>query len=82
MNVLCIINLHFLAKSTVLCFSLKEGRSAMTSFLDICYGYNAGVIGTIYYYLDANTFGMVPTWHYGILRGYCNCYLIIMYECL
>ena len=54
----------------------------MTSFLDICYGYDAGVIGTIYYYLDANTFGMVATWHYGILRGYCNCYLIIMCECL
>ena len=28
---------------------------AMTSFLDIHYGYDAGVIGTIYYYLDANT---------------------------
>ena len=54
----------------------------MTSYLDICYGYDVGVIGTIYDYLDVNTFGMVPTWHYGILRGYCNCYLIIMYECL
>ena len=50
----------------------------MTSFLDIRYGYDAGVIRTVYYYLDTNTFGMVPTWHYGILRGYCNCYLIIM----
>ena len=50
----------------------------MTSFLDICYGYNVSVIRTIYYYLDMNTFGMVPTGHYGILRGYCNYYLIIM----
>ena len=54
----------------------------MTLFLDIRYGYDAGVIRTVYYYLDANTFGMVPTWHYGILRGYSNCYLIIMCECL
>ena len=55
---------------------------AMTSFLDIRYAYDASVIRTIYYYLDANTFGMVPTWNYGILRGYCNCYLIIMCTCL
>ena len=54
----------------------------MTSFLDIRYGYSADVIGTIYYYLDVNTFGMVPTWHYGILRGYCNCYFILMCKCL
>ena len=54
---------------------------AMTSFHDIHYGYNADVIGTVYYYLDANTFGMVPTWHYGILRSYCNC-IIIRCECL
>ena len=33
----------------------------MTSFLDIHYGYDADVIGTIYYYLYANTFGIVPT---------------------
>ena len=55
---------------------------AMTSFIDIHYGYDASVIRTVYYYLDANTFGMVPTWHYGILRGYWNCCLIIMCECL
>ena len=54
----------------------------MTSFLDIHYGYDVGVIRTVYYYLNPNTFGMVPTWHYGILRGYCNCYLIIMCKCL
>ena len=49
----------------------------MTLFLDIGYGYDADVIGTVYYYLDTNTFGMVPTWHYGILRGYCNYYLYL-----
>ena len=54
----------------------------MTSFLDICYGYDVDVIGTVYYYLDANTFGMVSTWHYGILRGYCNCYFILICKCL
>ena len=32
----------------------------MTSFLDIHYGYDMGMIKTIYCYLDANTFGMVP----------------------
>ena len=48
MNVLCIINLHAVAKSTILCFSLEEGRSAMTSFLDIHYGYDAGVMQTVY----------------------------------
>ena len=32
----------------------------MTSFLDICYGYDTGMIKTVYCYLDANTFGMVP----------------------
>ena len=32
----------------------------MTSFLDICYGYDMGMIKTVYCYLDANTFGMVP----------------------
>ena len=56
--------------------------SAMTLVLDILYGYHADVIGTIYYYLDMNTFGMVPTWYYDILRGYCNCYLILMCKCL
>ena len=40
----------------------------MTSFLDICYRDDAGVMGS----LEENTFGMVPTWHYGILRGYIN----------
>ena len=54
----------------------------MTLFLDIHYGYNVGVRQTVYYCLDANTFGMVPTCHYGILRGYSNCYLITMCECL
>ena len=48
MNFLCIINLHVVVKSTILCFSLKEGRSALTSFLDIHYGYDAGVMQTIY----------------------------------
>ena len=33
----------------------------MVSFLDIRYGYNTGMIPTIYYYLYVNTFGMVPT---------------------
>ena len=54
----------------------------MTSFLDIRYGYNADVIGPIYYCLDTNTFGMVPTWHCGMLRGYCNYYFILMCKCL
>ena len=54
----------------------------MTLFLDIQYGYDVGVIRTMYYYLDTNTFGMVPIWHYGILRGYWNCYLIMMCVCL
>ena len=54
----------------------------MTLLLDIRYGYDASVIRTVYYYLDMNTFCMVPAWHYGILRGYCNCYLIIMCTCL
>ena len=39
----------------------------MTSFRDIRCGYDADVIGPVYYYLDAYTFGMVPTWHCGIL---------------
>ena len=54
----------------------------MTLFLDIRYGYDADVIGTVYYYLDMNTFGMVPIWHYGIIRGYCNYYFILMCKCL
>ena len=54
----------------------------MTLFLDIHYGYDADVIVTVYYYLDANTFGMVPTWHYGIIRGYRNYYFILMCKCL
>ena len=54
----------------------------MTSFLDIHCGYDVDVIGPIYYCLDANTFGMVPTWHCGILRGYCNYYFILMCKCL
>ena len=54
----------------------------MTSFLDIHYGYDADVIGPVYYCLDVNTFGMVPTWHCGILRGYCNYYFILMCKCL
>ena len=50
----------------------------MTSFLDIHYGYDADMIGPIYYCLDANTFGMVPTWHY----GYYNYYFKLMCKCL
>ena len=61
---------------------MQESGLAMTLFLDIHYGYNADVIGAVYYYLDANTFGMVPTWHYGILRCYCNYYFILMCTCL
>ena len=34
---------------------------AMTSFLDVHCRYVMGVIRAVYYYLDANTFGMVPT---------------------
>ena len=51
----------------VRCYRCREYDHAMTSFLDIHYGYDADVIETIYYYLDVNTFGMVPTLHYGIL---------------
>ena len=40
----------------------------MTSFLDICYGYDVDVIGPVYYCLDVNTFGMVPMGHCGMLR--------------
>ena len=55
-----------LAKSTVLCFSLKAGRSAMTSFLDICYGYDAKcdknhlvLFGREYFWYGAN----MALWH-------------------
>ena len=54
----------------------------MTSFLDIRYGYDADMIRPVYYCLDVNTFGMVPTGHCGMLRGYCNYYLILMCKCL
>ena len=54
----------------------------MTSFLDICYGCDVDVIGPIYYCLNAYTFGMMPTWHHGILRGCCNYYFILMWKCL
>ena len=48
----------------------------MTSFLDIHYGYDMEMMQTIYYNLNADTLGMVPTWHYRLLRGYSNYYLI------
>ena len=35
-----VIHFRVLAKSTVLCFSLKKGRSAMASFLDMPLGMN------------------------------------------
>ena len=56
-----------------LCFSLNDGRSDMTLFLDIHCKYGANVMQAISWHIQANTFGMVPTWHYGILRGYINC---------
>ena len=43
-HVLCILLFHGLAKSTILCFSLKKGRSAMTSFLDVRCGYDMDVL--------------------------------------
>ena len=46
-NVLGILTFHVIVKSTLLYFSLKKGRSDMTSFLDIHYGYDVGVMQTI-----------------------------------
>ena len=44
----------------------------MASFLDCHCGYDMEMIQTIYYYMNADTFGMMPIRHYSLLRGYSN----------
>ena len=44
----------------------------------ISYGYIADVMQTVYYW-DMYVFGMVPTWHLGILRDCCSHYFMGMF---
>ena len=42
----------------------------MASFLDCHCGYDTEMIQTIYYYVNTDTFGMMPIRHHSLLRGY------------
>ena len=51
----------------------------MSSCLDIHYGYDAGVIRTVYYYLDANTL----VWcQHGIMAYEDAIVIVILYLCV